>query len=90
MEQHPRKRFERDQFAGERRRGGSGSQRRMHRPEIEVGQEFDVTIESVGHKGDGIAKIEGFTVFVKNTEQGEQVRIKMTKVLDTVGFADRL
>jgi len=83
-------RRERHQFANEERRGGSGSQRRRPVPEIEAGQEHDVVIEAMGHKGDGIAKIDGFTVFVKNTEKGEQVRIKIKKVLETVAFADRI
>jgi predicted RNA-binding protein with TRAM domain len=55
---------------------------------VNVGDELDVTIEAVGEKGDGIAKKEGFVLFVPNTQQGQTVRIRVTKVLRKVGFAD--
>ncbi|MBN2454143.1 TRAM domain-containing protein [Candidatus Woesearchaeota archaeon] len=55
---------------------------------VKVGDELDVTIEAVGEKGDGIAKKEGFVLFVPNTSQGDNVKIKITKVLRKVGFAE--
>ena len=55
---------------------------------VKVGDELDVTIEAVGEKGDGIAKKEGFVLFVPNTNQGDNVRIRITKVLRKVGFAE--
>ncbi len=59
----------------------------MQKP-VEVGDELDVTIEAVGEKGDGIAKKQGFVLFVPNTKQGDNVRIRVTKVLRKVGFAE--
>jgi len=55
---------------------------------VKVGDELDVKIEAVGEKGDGIAKKDGFVLFVPNTKEGQDVRIKVTKVLRKVGFAD--
>ena len=55
---------------------------------VKVGDELDVKIEAVGEKGDGIAKKEGFVLFVPNTKEGQDVRIKITKVLRKVGFAE--
>ena len=55
---------------------------------VNVGDELDVKIEAVGEKGDGIAKKDGFVLFVPNTSQGDQVRIKVKKVLSKVGFAE--
>lgn len=55
---------------------------------VNVGDELDVKIEAVGEKGDGIAKKEGFVLFVPNTKEGQEVRIKVTKVLRKVGFAE--
>jgi predicted RNA-binding protein with TRAM domain len=55
---------------------------------VKVGDELDVTIEAVGEKGDGIAKKDGFVLFVPNTSKGDQVKIKVTKVLRKVGFAE--
>src|SRR3989344_9155496 len=55
---------------------------------VKVGEELDVKIEAVGEKGDGIAKKDGFVLFVPGTKQGENVRIKVTRVLQKVGFAE--
>ncbi len=55
---------------------------------VNVGDELDVKIEAVGEKGDGIAKKEGFVLFVPNTKEGQEVRIRVTKVLRKVGFAE--
>lgn len=57
-------------------------------PPVKVGEELDVTIEAVGEKGDGIAKKNGFVLFVPNTSEGDKVRIRVTKVLHKVGFAE--
>ena len=55
---------------------------------VKVGDEIDVKIEAVGEKGDGIAKQEGFVLFVPNTKEGQEVKIRITKVLRKVGFAE--
>ncbi len=55
---------------------------------VNVGDELDVKIEAVGEKGDGIAKKEGFVLFVPNTKEGQEVKIRVTKVLRKVGFAE--
>lgn len=55
---------------------------------VKVGDELEITIEAVGEKGDGIAKKDGFVLFVPNTSKGDQVKIKVTKVLRKVGFAE--
>lgn len=59
-----------------------------HSAPVQVGEMYDVTIDSVGDKGDGIARVKGFVVFVPGTKLGESVKIKITKVLEKVGFAE--
>src|SRR3989338_1120053 len=66
------------------RDGGMG----MSTAPVKVGEELDVTIEAVGEKGDGIAKKNGFVLFVPGVKEGQQVRIRVTKVLRKVGFAE--
>jgi len=61
---------------------------RFNNPPVQVGDELDVKIEAVGEKGDGIAKKDGFVLFVPNVREGDEVRIKVTKVLRKVGFAE--
>jgi len=55
---------------------------------VNVGEELDLKIEAVGEKGDGIAKIKGFVIFVPNTKEGDEVRIRITKVFKKVGFGE--
>jgi predicted RNA-binding protein with TRAM domain len=55
---------------------------------VNVGDEIDVRIEAVGEKGDGIAKKKGFVLFIPNTKEGDEVRVRITKVLKKVGFAE--
>ncbi len=57
---------------------------------VRVGEELEVKIEAVGEKGDGIAKKNGFVLFVPNTKEGDEVRIRVTKVFRKVGFAEVL
>jgi len=62
-------------------------QRRMFAP-VKEGDELDVKIEAVGEKGDGIAKQQGFVLFVPNAKTGDEVRIRVTRVLRNAGFAE--
>ncbi len=55
---------------------------------VKVGDELDVKIEAVGEKGDGIAKKDGFVLVIPNTRKDDEVRIRVTKVLRRVGFAE--
>jgi len=57
---------------------------------VKVGEEIDVKIEAVGEKGDGIAKVKGFVLFVPGVKEGQECRIKITRVLKKVGFADKV
>jgi len=57
---------------------------------VSIGDEIEVTIEACGKKGDGIAKVDNFVVFVANAEEGKTYKVKITKVLSKVSFADIL
>ncbi len=65
-----------------------GRERRGFTAPINVGETYDVTIEDVGREGDGIARIEGFVVFVPNTQKGDTVKIRVTKVSRRVAFGE--
>ena len=55
---------------------------------VSAGDELDVTVDAVGAKGDGIAKKEGFVIFVPGAAKGDTVKIKITKVLSNMAFAE--
>lgn len=57
---------------------------------VKVGDELDLKIEAVGEKGDGIAKVRGFVIFVPNTQKDQECRVRITKVLRKVGFGESL
>ena len=72
----------RDRYDSRGRGGGGG-----YAP-VKVGDEIEVSIEAVGAKGDGIAKKDGFVLFIPGVNEGDEVHIKITKVLRRVGFAE--
>ncbi len=47
---------------------------------VEVGKEYDVTISEISRRGDGIARIQGFVIFVAGAKAGEHLKIKVTDV----------
>ncbi|MFH1276456.1 MAG: TRAM domain-containing protein [Candidatus Woesearchaeota archaeon] len=57
-------------------------------PPVSAGEKYEVEIQSVGEKGDGIARVKGFVLFVPSVKKGDFVKIKITKVLAKVGFAE--
>jgi predicted RNA-binding protein with TRAM domain len=48
---------------------------------VEIGKEYTVDITDTGRGGDGIARITGLVIFVKNTKAGDKnVKIKINSV----------
>ena len=47
---------------------------------VEVGKEYDVQITELSRKGDGIARIQRFVIFVKNGKVGQNTKIKIIQV----------
>ncbi len=62
----------------------------MARIPVSEGDEIEVKIQSVGGKGDGLARIEGFVIFIPNTKVGENVRIKVKRVSEKAAWAEVL
>jgi predicted RNA-binding protein with TRAM domain len=59
--------------------GSSGGFGSFKKP-VEVGKEYNVTISDTSRRGEGIAKIDGFVIFVPGTRMGQTARIKVTQV----------
>ena len=70
-------------YEGRGRFGGRGGSRyggpSTPKP-VKTGDELEVKVEEVASKGDGIAKKDGYVVFVKDAKQGEAVKVKITEV----------
>jgi 23S rRNA (uridine2552-2'-O)-methyltransferase len=56
---------------------------------VKPGDILEVTIEAVASKGDGIAKKDGFVIFVKDGKQGETLKVKIIEVRARYAMAER-
>src|SRR6266568_2373499 len=65
---------------GGREGGGRGFERDRGPVPVEECQEIDVTIDSVGRRGDGIARFNNFVIFVPGTNTGDKVKVRITGV----------
>ena len=54
--------------------------------QVEKNKEYIVDIIDNGFQGEGIAKIDGFTIFIPNAIKGEKVKILIVKVLASHAF----
>ncbi len=57
---------------------------------VTVGETYDVSIDDIAKKGDGIARVEGFVIFVPQTKVGDKVKIKVTKVMRKFAFGEKV
>ncbi len=55
---------------------------------INEGEEYDVKIEDTGRDGDGIARIDGFVIFVSGAKVGDEVKIRINSTRRNFGFAE--
>ena len=55
---------------------------------VETGKEYNVQITETGRSGDGIARIRGFVIFVKNAQIGQDVKAKVTSVGERFATAE--
>jgi len=56
-------------------------------PPVKEGDVLEVHIVSVGAKGDGVAKKDGFVIFVPGAKEKDNVRVKIKRVMPTVAMA---
>ncbi|MDX1744458.1 MAG: 23S rRNA (uridine(2552)-2'-O)-methyltransferase [Halobacteriales archaeon] len=57
---------------------------------VRAGDEVAVEITDVGDEGDGIAKVDGFALFIPDVEVGESLTVRVEEVKPRFGFAHRL
>jgi predicted RNA-binding protein with TRAM domain len=70
-------------------RTGVGSSEHGRQPPVDPGDVRSVTIDTLGDRGDGLARVErGFVVIVPGTEPGDRVDVEITEVRETVAFAE--
>lgn len=57
---------------------------------IEKDQVYQLEISSLGHSGEGIGKVEGFTVFVEDAIPGDLIKVKITTLKKNYGIGKLL
>ena len=88
--------FEREDggFGTGRSRGGfGGGDRKPARKSfgpipVKEGDIYDVEIEGIGDKGDGIAKVQGYVIVIPNVKKGDHVKVKVNAVRGKVSFGE--
>jgi len=55
---------------------------------VQEGETYDVEIEGIGEKGDGIAKVKGYVIIVPNVKKGDKVKVKINAVRGKVSFGE--
>jgi predicted RNA-binding protein with TRAM domain len=55
---------------------------------VETGKEYDVQVTEISRKGDGIARIQGFVIFVKDGKVGQNAKIRVLQVGNRFAIAE--
>jgi len=64
---------------GRENRRNFGPKRFPPKP-VEIGKEYDVEILELSRRGEGIARIEGLVCFIPDTNPGEHVKVRITRI----------
>jgi predicted RNA-binding protein with TRAM domain len=72
------------------RRGRFGGSRFGGPKPVETGKEYDVQVTEISRKGDGVARIQGFIIFVKGGRVGQKTRVRVTHVGDRFATAETI
>ncbi|MEM1538995.1 MAG: TRAM domain-containing protein [Candidatus Bathyarchaeia archaeon] len=67
----------------EERKRSSGRRefrRRFPPKPVEIGKEYEVDVQEISKRGEGIARIQGLVTFVPNTKPGDHVKIRITRI----------
>ena len=56
-------------------------------PAVSEGSIYEVVVQDISRRGDGMVKLDRYTVFVPNTAKGSKVKIKIEKISGNVAFA---
>ena len=55
---------------------------------VEMGKEYEVEISEISKRGDGIARIQGFVIFVAGAKSGQKAKVRITSIGDRFAKAE--
>ena len=64
----------------ERERRGRFFRRSFPPKPVEIGKEYDVEVQELSRRGEGIARIKGLVTFIRNAKPGDNVRVRITRI----------
>jgi len=47
---------------------------------VELGKEYDVEVQELSRRGEGIARIKGLVTFIPNAKPGDHLRVKIIRI----------
>jgi len=56
---------------------------------VKLGETYDVSITDIAKEGDGIARVEGFVIFVPATKVGDKLKVKVNKVMRKFAIGEK-
>ena len=59
-------------------------------PAIEEGKELEVQIESISKKGDGVAHVGKYILYVSGAKAGQTVKVRITRISGSVAFTQKI
>ncbi len=77
-----------DEGHGRRGRGGFGGGFGGAPKPVKTGDEVELKVEAVASKGDGIAKKDGFVIFIKGAKEGETVKVRISEVKERFAIGE--
>jgi predicted RNA-binding protein with TRAM domain len=57
---------------------------------VKENQEIELVIDDIGSRGDGIARIEGYLIFVPGCKIGERIKVRIKSVSEKFALAERV
>jgi predicted RNA-binding protein with TRAM domain len=73
----------------EEERGENQMDYRAYGAPVEEGKQYEVDIKELSRRGDGVARIEGFVIFVPNAKPGDRLKIKIMQVRDRFAIGEK-
>ncbi len=55
---------------------------------LEEDKVYEVRVDAVGRKGDGIAKMDKYTIFIPNVKTGDIAKVRIKKISGSLAFAE--
>lgn len=62
---------------------------RVYDAPVEEGKEYEVDIKELSRRGEGLARINGFVVFVPGAKPGDHLKIQITQIRDRFAIGER-